>query len=100
MVTKARKIFCVVAYDIANDKRRTKIVKVLEKVGLRINYSVFECMLTRAQLAVLQEEIRSLINAKFDTVVYYPICVRCFTRIVYQPGQRYEKAGGKVVVVS
>ena len=47
---KARKTLCVVAYDISDDKRRLKVVKILEKSGIRINYSVFECMLTRTQL--------------------------------------------------
>ena len=83
MVVKAKKKFCVVAYDISDDKRRLKVVKILEKVGVRINYSVFECMLTRIQLENLQKEIIPHINPKEDTVVYYPICVKCFSKIIY-----------------
>lgn len=95
---KARKTFCVVAYDISDDKRRLKVVKILEKSGIRINYSVFECMLTRTQLETLQKEIAPLINKKEDTVVYYPICVQCFSKIIYMPACRYKKAE-KVVVI-
>lgn len=98
MVVRAKKIFCVVAYDISDDKRRMKVVKTMEKLGVRINYSVFECMLTRAQLEMLQKEIASLINKKEDTVVYYPICVQCFSKIIYQPACRYKKAE-KVIVI-
>lgn len=32
----------IVSYDIANDKKRTKFSKYLEKFGHRIQYSVFE----------------------------------------------------------
>ena len=47
---KAKKLFCVIAYDIADDRRRYKIIKIIEKHGVRINYSVYECMLTQSQL--------------------------------------------------
>ncbi len=98
MVVKARKTFCVVAYDISDNKRRLKVVKILEKLGVRINYSVFECMLTRTQLETLQKEIAPLINKKEDTVAYYPICVKCFSKIIYQPTSRYKKAE-KIAVI-
>lgn len=82
---KAKKLFCVIAYDIADDRRRYKIIKIIEKHGVRINYSVYECMLTQSQLDKIQKKIDELIVRKEDTVVYYPICVNCFTKIVYQP---------------
>lgn len=85
---KAKKIFCVVAYDVADDKRRYRVVKVVEKYGVRINFSVFECMFTERQFEKVQEKIAGIIRSREDTVVYYPICVNCFTRIVYQPDVR------------
>ena len=36
----------------------------------------------------VQKKIDELIVRKEDTVVYYPICVNCFTKIVYQPKSR------------
>lgn len=90
---RAKKKFVVVAYDISNNRRRRHVVKILEKVGVRINFSVFECMLTNSQLLRLQLDILKKIKLKEDTVVYYPICVDCYTKIVYQPewGRKYEK---------
>jgi CRISPR-associated protein Cas2 len=52
---RAKKNFVIVAYDVADDRRRSHVVKLLEKVGVRINYSVFECMLTDSQFEKLQE---------------------------------------------
>nr|WP_255372204.1 CRISPR-associated endonuclease Cas2 [Chlorobium sp. KB01] len=34
--------FILVTYDIENDRRRTKIHKVLEGFGIAVQYSVFE----------------------------------------------------------
>lgn len=93
MVMRAKKNFVVVAYDISDDKRRSQVVKILEKVGVRINYSVFECLLTDMQYEKLRNDILSKIKPKEDTVVYYPICVNCYTKIVYQSSSRrkFEK---------
>ncbi len=91
MVVKAKKIFCVVAYDIADDKRRAQVVKIIEKLGVRINYSVFECMITHSQFETLQKEISPILHKREDTVVYYPICVQCFSKIIYQPISRHKK---------
>lgn len=93
MVNRARKKFIVVAYDVSNSRRRRQVVKILERVGVRVNYSVFECMLTDAQYASLQTEIQSAIKAKEDQVAFYPICVDCYSKIVYQPerSSNYKK---------
>lgn len=90
---RAKKNFIVVAYDVADDRRRSHVVKILEKIGVRINYSVFECMLTDVQFVKLQERISAEIDNREDRIVYYPICVNCYTKIVYQPDRRlkYEK---------
>lgn len=96
-IMRAKKIFCVVAYDVSDDRRRSHVVKILQKVGVRVNFSVFECMITDAQYEKLQKKILSSINIKEDKVVYYPICVKCFTQIVYQPD--ILKKYSRVVVV-
>lgn len=71
---KATLIFCVAAYDIADNHRRSKLVKLIEKYGKRINYSVFECMFTTTQFKKIQEKTRKLVKEKEDQVVYYPLC--------------------------
>lgn len=90
---RAKKNFVVVAYDISNDRRRSRVVKILERVGVRVNFSVFECMLTDVQYARLQKEILDEIKKREDTVVYYPICMDCYAKIVYHCGfsRNFEK---------
>jgi len=40
----------VIAYDIPDDRRRTKVHKILLGYGTWTQYSLFECFLTRKQL--------------------------------------------------
>ena len=85
---KAKKIFCVVAYDIENDRQRTKIAKLLEKFGTRINYSVFECLFTEKQLENTQVKIEKQVQSKKDSVVFYRICVECYTKTIHLPQRK------------
>ncbi len=89
---RANKKLIVVAYDVSDNKRRNRVVKLLLKYGSRINFSVFECMLSDSQLEQLKEDIRGSINTREDIVVYYPICVKCYSRVIYQQPeeQRHE----------
>ena len=88
MRTRSNKRMIVVAYDISNDRRRSHVVKLLERVGIRVNFSVFECILTDSQYDTLRKDIQKCISSKEDSVVYYPICVNCYTQIIYQPEKR------------
>lgn len=94
---RAKKNFVVVAYDVADDRRRSYVVNILEKVGVRINYSVFECLLTDAEFKKLQQRVGEKINSRDDRIVYYVVCVNCYTKIVYQPDRKIKYT--KVTVI-
>lgn len=79
------KHFYVVAYDISDDKRRRKVVKLMESIGTRMNYSVFECMLTEIQYKNMCKRLTKLVIKKEDWVNIYPICTECYARIEYIP---------------
>ncbi len=87
-MVKAKRIFCVVAYDIKNDRCRAKVSKLLEKYGVRVNYSVFECLFTVQQLEETQAKTEKLIDKKEDSLVYYTVCVDCYTKTIYQPKRK------------
>lgn len=68
----------LVSYDIASDKLRAKISKVLEGYGRRVQYSVFECDLTDkryqelyAKLLILADEIED------GNICFYYLCKTC-----------------------
>ena len=82
----------VVAYDISDNKRRTKVSRLLEQYGERINYSVFECMLTAAQRKEVEAGLSALINPRKDQVSVYPICVNCYAKASYIPANHADTA--------
>lgn len=97
---RARKKFVVIAYDIVNNRRRRKVEKEVSMYGVRVNKSVFECMLSDSQLEKLKASVLKLLDAKTDQVVYYTLCLDCFASIVYQPERRRpaEELGSTSIV--
>lgn len=93
-----RKHFYVVAYDIGDDKRRAKVVKLLESIGTRMNFSVFECMLTDIQYRNMYKQLEKIVIRREDWVNIYPICTECYARIEYIPPIR-KKEPFKIAVI-
>lgn len=84
---RATKQFFVVAYDTPSTKRRRRIIKVIESYGKRINYSVYEVMLTPAQhLRVIEALTKIVIKGK-DCIAIYRLCLDCFSKIQYLPSK-------------
>lgn len=92
------KHFYVVTYDIGDDKRRNKVVKLMESVGTRMNYSVFECMLTDIQYKNLCKQLEKLVTRREDWINIYPLCTECYAHIEYIPPIK-KKNPVKIVVV-
>lgn len=63
----------IVVYDITCDKRRNKIAKLLKGYGRRVQYSVFECVLSIAKYRELQQKLESKLNLLEDNVRFYPL---------------------------
>jgi CRISPR-associated protein Cas2 len=72
-----RDSFFIVSYDIPNDRRRTKIATLLLGYGLRVQESVYECVLDSAQFSQLQQRLRPLIRPATDAVRIYRLCKVC-----------------------
>lgn len=57
----------IIAYDFSDNKKRSKISKILENYGTRIQKSVFKCSLHKGQLHFLKEKlINELNNYAYD----------------------------------
>ena len=52
----------VITYDIADDRRRTKVHYILMGFGKRKQYSLFECFLTRKDVILLQAKVGEYLN--------------------------------------
>lgn len=67
----------MVCYDVADDRRRRRVERALLGLGQRVQYSVFECLLTypeaRFQLGAIAEEL----EPETDSLRAYPLCAWC-----------------------
>lgn len=60
----------VVFYDIADDKRRTRVFRICLGYGDHLQYSVFRCQLTARELVELRGRLAEVIHHKQDQVVF------------------------------
>lgn len=56
----------LVCYDISDDKRLKKIFKLMRGFGDHLQYSVFECQFTPADLVRCRESLRAIIKHTED----------------------------------
>lgn len=77
-----RKRRWMIAYDISDHRQRRLIHKLLQDHGHRVQYSVFECELSRKQQQVLRARLCAFL-AEGDSIRWYPLCHWCHSRIQY-----------------
>lgn len=94
---KQRKKLYVVAYDLQDDRSRNKVAKLLGRYGVRVNFSVFECLFTEKQLQSLLERMEKLIDKRTDRIIFYPICLNCYVGIIRQPKWKVKAAQVDIV---
>ena len=61
----------MIAYDIANPRRLSRVHRVLKKQGLPVQYSVFTVVMKRKPLLRLLERIDELIHPAQDDIRCY-----------------------------
>ncbi|WP_298780682.1 CRISPR-associated endonuclease Cas2 [uncultured Fretibacterium sp.] len=91
-------ILHVLAYDIANDRRRRQIVKRMEGIGRRVQESVFETFMTSGQIrrAVLELQTQLMLTAG-DSLRVYRVCSSCAAHRLQIGGVRVEWDGDIVL---
>jgi CRISPR-associated protein Cas2 len=75
-------MYVVVTYDIEDDKRRTKLYKMLSGLGDHVQLSVFECVLDERKLKRLLERAEKLAIGETDSVRIYILCGHCLSRTI------------------
>jgi CRISPR-associated protein Cas2 len=72
-------MFLVIAYDIADDKRRLKMAKELERWGQRTQFSVFECDLNELEERQMLVRLKEICRES-DALRIYRICETCLKK--------------------
>ena len=73
--------FYLLAYDIADDRRRAKIAKIMESMGGRVQGSVFEAYLTPANLEILLKKTQKVLKKEEDSLRVYVLCESCRAKV-------------------
>lgn len=60
----------IVCYDIADPKRLRSVFKTMRGWGGHLQYSIFECQLTRMDVARLKARLSELIHHTEDQVLF------------------------------
>lgn len=76
-----RRHFLVISYDSPEDKRRHRVMKTLEGYARRVQYSVFECEISREDEDELKERLVRLIDEGKDDVRMYSLCDSCRKKV-------------------
>jgi CRISPR-associated protein Cas2 len=66
----------LVCYDVRDDRRLRKCAKHVEGYGTRLQYSIFRCWLSYAQVQQLRWELTEILKPE-DDVLFIPVCERC-----------------------
>lgn len=74
--------FYLIAYDIVDNKRRTKIAKALEALGERVQDSVFELYLKDVELTRLKKRIGKIVREQEDSLRIYWLCASCQKKVI------------------
>ena len=92
-------LFYVVAYDIPNDKRRKKVSDLLEGYGKRVQYSVFECLLTPTQYDELRSRLKKSVKLSEDSVRFYPLSRHTLGQVeTWGVGPYVTEAPGSMII--
>lgn len=83
----------IISYDIVSNKLRRKIAKELENYRVRVQYSVFECDLTKSRYNEMYAKlVRLMDGCEEGSILSYELCENCHrkTRVI-----GIEKKNGK-----
>jgi CRISPR-associated protein Cas2 len=90
--SKRNTTFYVVAYDIPDDRRRTKIHKTLSGFGQWTQFSLFECHLTDKQYLQLRQKLDRHLKSDEDSLRLYALCAGCLAKVETVGGEKPSDA--------
>lgn len=64
---------CLIIYDIADDRRRRQIARILEAAGVRVQMSAFELEIDPGELNEVMRTLRRRISDMEDRIVCVPL---------------------------
>jgi CRISPR-associated protein Cas2 len=60
----------LVSYDISHPKRLRRVAKTMEGFGVRLQFSVFECVFDALRLELCKAALQKVVNHEEDQVLF------------------------------
>ncbi|MDI9448870.1 MAG: CRISPR-associated endonuclease Cas2 [Pelotomaculaceae bacterium] len=86
------------AYDVKDDKRRSKIHETLKEYAAAVQYSLFEGYITKADMIKLRYKLKQQMLEKEDSICFYRQCINCRDNII-RYGQRIVVFGKDDIII-
>ena len=71
----------LITYDIRNERRLAQVAKIMEGYGRRVQKSIFEALLTPADLRNLKLDLLQEMDPVDDGIKFFRLCERCEQRV-------------------
>lgn len=91
----------LVCYDIADDKRLRKVYKAMRGWGDHLQFSVFECQLTKTDQVKMRAELSALIHHEQDQILFVELgpAEGRGDRVISAMGKPYTSVDSPCIVV-
>ena len=81
-----------IAFDVADDRVRYRVVKTLLEYGYRVQKSVFEGYLSQCDVTECIAKLDAIIDKDTDSVRVYPLCKKCEEQVtILGTGKKIEQ---------
>ena len=91
-------MFVIISYDIADDKRRSRIFNALKNFGQWMQFSVFECEVDKMNFLRLKDRLDHVIDpSEGDSIRFYFLCENCKRQVERIGGEEPRKEGAVIV---
>lgn len=90
----------VVSYDIQKNKRRRKLRKRFEKIGILVQRSVGEAVLDDAQLRDLKRGLSAYVRTdKPESLRCFCVCEQCWNGAVFIGKHVADRHDGELIII-
>ncbi len=87
-----------IAYDIRSPKRWRQVNRIVRGYGGRLQFSVFECLLSETQLEELRAKLDPVLDHHEDRLMIARLCARCSADVeLWGEEVRRQKPGALIV---